>query len=116
MSIHVTSTVWRHFVGTGGELLLALALADYADDAGESIFPSIQTLAAKTRQSESTVKRQLREFRASGWLLSVAGASGGRHNTREHRINPDWLKGVSLAPFQHPIGKKVTVEKVLTGC
>lgn len=100
MSIGVMDKVFRRYPNGGGEMLLALALADHADDGGNNIFPSVQKLAAKTRQSERTVQYQLRRMEESGWLLRVGHGNGGRSQTTEYRISPLWLKGAEIAPIQ----------------
>ena len=100
MSIGVMDKVFKRYPNGGGEMLLALALADHADDDGNNIFPSVQKLAAKTRQSERTVQYQLRRMEDSGWLLRVGHGKGGRSQTTEYRISPLWLKGAEIAPIQ----------------
>jgi len=106
VSARVTGLVFSRYPGGGGELLLALALADHAHDDGTHIFPSIARLAQKTRQSERSVQYQLRRMEQAGWLLLVNSGRGGRRRgfdeggvTREYRINPAWLKGAEFAPF-----------------
>jgi hypothetical protein len=98
MSIKVAIHVWERYPGGGSEMLLALALADYAHDDGNNIFPSVETLAKKTRQSERTVQKQLGIMRESGWLEVVARPKGGRYPT-VYRINPVWLSGADSAPL-----------------
>lgn len=100
MSIGIMDKVFRRYPNGGGEMLLALALADHADDGGNNIFPSVQKLAAKTRQSERTVQYQLRRMEESGWLLRVGHGNGGRSQTTEYRISPLWLKGAEIAPIK----------------
>jgi len=99
MSIKVMDKVWDRYPEGGGELNLALKLADYADDDGTHIFPSIETMAAKTRQSERAVQYQIKRMLKRGWLILVANQGGGRGRAREYRINPDWIKGADLAPI-----------------
>ncbi|WP_174935404.1 helix-turn-helix domain-containing protein [Burkholderia lata] len=100
------SLVWERYPEGGGELILALALADYAHDNGAHIFPAVDTLARKTRQSRRNVQYQLRRMEEKGWLQLVAYAAGGRSRgreegrPREYRINPEWVKGAEIAPFQ----------------
>lgn len=43
----------------------------------------------------------LAKMLASGWLIKVRDG-GGRGRTAEYRINPDWLKGADIAPFNPP--------------
>lgn len=94
------SLVFGHYPRGGGEMLLALALADHAHDDGTSIRPSISKLAEKTRQSERAVQYQLRAMEVSGWLQLVNNGNGGRNQTREYRINPDWINGANPAPIK----------------
>lgn len=100
MSIRLMSEVFARYPNGGGEMLLALALADHADDGGNNIFPSIKALAEKTRQSERTVQYQLRRMEESGWLMRVGYGNGGRSQTTEYRISPLWVKGADIAPLQ----------------
>lgn len=100
------SQVWSRLDCSGAELLLALALADFADDLGRNLFPSVATLAHKTRQSTRTVQRQLAEFRDVEWLLveDEDALSGGRGRSVRYRINPTWLNGDSLSWFSNRKG------------
>ena len=41
-------------------MLLLMALADFADDAGGNMLPSVDKMAEKTRASRRTVQRNLR--------------------------------------------------------
>ncbi|WP_258391401.1 helix-turn-helix domain-containing protein [Stenotrophomonas maltophilia] len=119
--------VFDRYPNGGGEMLLALALADHAHDDGTHIFPSIARLAEKTRQSERSVQYQLRRMEQSGWLVLVNAGIGGRRSgfgeggrTRQYRINPKWMKGAEIAPFakgakQALKGCKTTQERVQNG-
>ncbi len=119
--------VFDRYPNGGGEMLLALALADHAHDDGTHIFPSIARLAEKTRQSERSVQYQLRRMEQSGWLVLVNAGIGGRRSgfgeggrTRQYRINPEWMKGAEIAPFakgakQASEGCKTTQERVQNG-
>jgi len=98
MSVFVMSLVWKRFPSGGGDMLLALALADHASDDGTKVYPSIKHLAAKTRQSERTVQYQLRRMEEMGWIILVNAGNGGRNYTREYRISPDWINGAEIAP------------------
>ncbi len=119
--------VFDRYPNGGGEMLLALALADHAHDDGTHIFPSIARLAEKTRQSKRSVQYQLRRMEQSGWLVLVNAGIGGRRSgfgeggrTRQYRINPEWMKGAEIAPFakgakQASEGCKTTQERVQNG-
>ncbi|TDR30663.1 helix-turn-helix domain-containing protein [Hydromonas duriensis] len=100
MSVKVMSAVFERYPNGGGEMLLALALADHAHDDGTHVFPKVETLAEKTRQSVRSVQYQLRLMEASGWLILVNSGKGGRNYTREYRICSDWIKGAEIAPLK----------------
>jgi len=99
VSIKIQTMVWDRYPGEDHELLLALKLADFCDDNGEHIFPSIETMAEKVRRSPRAVQYQLQGMVKSGWLVKVANAGGGRGRACEYRINPDWINGATLAPI-----------------
>lgn len=85
MSIRVMSFVWQAFPAGGSLLLLELALADYASDDGERIYPSVATLASKVHLSERSIQYLLRKLEKMGWL-EVASRGGGRSRTCRYRI------------------------------
>lgn len=62
MSVKATSWAFEHSRASGNCLLVLLALADRANEDGEDCHPSISTLMRKTRLSESTVRRCIREL------------------------------------------------------
>lgn len=100
MSIKVMTAVFERYPSGGGEMLLALALADHASDDGTRVFPSVKALSEKTRQSERSVQYQLRRMEEAGWLILVGAGNGGRSMHREYRISLDWIKGADIAPIQ----------------
>ncbi|CAN5297583.1 hypothetical protein BH10PSE16_BH10PSE16_01080 [soil metagenome] len=100
MSVKVMTAVFERYPNGGGEMLLALALADHASDDGTRVFPGIKSLCDKTRQSERTVQYQLRRMEEMGWLILVGVGNGGRSMHREYRISLDWIKGAEIAPFK----------------
>lgn len=71
------SLVWKAFPGTGTELLTMLACADWCNDSGGSLFPSIATVAQRTRVSESQARRNMHALIEGGWLEVVGNAKGG---------------------------------------
>lgn len=68
MSIKIMSHVWEHSKQKGTELLLLLALADMADEAGDS-FPSADYLAKKTRVNVRSVQRAVKKLVDDGELI-----------------------------------------------
>ena len=77
-------------------MLLALALADFSDDDGGKVFPSIPALAKKTRQSERSVQYQLRRMEQIGFIsvaeISVGGRIRGRkYKSTEYKIHLEFF-------------------------
>jgi hypothetical protein len=56
MSIRVMTAVWDHADVSGGDLLVLLAMADWADDDGRRCFPTQGTLAAKSRMTDRNLR------------------------------------------------------------
>lgn len=77
MSISIMSRLFKAQLGSCNRKLLAVRLADFADDDGRGIWPTVARLAAETELSERTVQRILREFEDEG-LLVVVAEGGGR--------------------------------------
>jgi hypothetical protein len=65
MSIKVMTYVWEHSQHKGSELLTLLAIADFSHDDGTNAYPSIASLATKTRMTERNVQMVLRKLQAS---------------------------------------------------
>ena len=78
MSIKVMTWVWDHSPAVGTELLMLLAIADHASDDGRDAWPSIKTLARRTRLGERTVQRVLKRLADEGHLVIHVG--GGRRS------------------------------------
>src|ERR1035437_1626451 len=80
--------VWRKAQYAGGELLVLLALADWADDNG-LCWPKIPAIARKSRLSERQVYRIIAEFNAAGIL--TMRSDRGRNHGNSYLINPEKL-------------------------
>jgi hypothetical protein len=77
------NSVWKESRQAGGKLLLLLAIADFANDAGMA-YPGIATLAEKTRQHRRTVQRQLSDLEEEGEIAIEPGT--GRANTNTYWV------------------------------
>lgn len=93
MSINVMRAVWERSLAGGSELLALLALADWADDDGRC-FPSVASIAKKTRLSKSQVQRVVHGLIDAG-VVQVEGneAGGAPGATRRYRILVEQLTG-----------------------
>jgi hypothetical protein len=81
------------------ELVVALAIASFADEKGEGINPHLDQLAARARVSETTTRRLLRRLIQRGWLICDTRRVGGRGVATRYRINPEWIKAATPGPF-----------------
>lgn len=105
MSVKIMARVWAQSTRKDGELLVLLALADFANDAGEC-WPSIPILAEKARLTERQVRRVLDKLEEIGEIRRIR-SSGGRNKRTRYSIalleNPD---KITLKELQ---GKNYTV-------
>lgn len=92
MSVAVMAAVWSGFPHGGSELLCMLALADFADENGGNIFPSMTTLAQKLRVDKRNAQRIVRKLEADGFIEKIEASNGGaRIATNRMRIRLDRL-------------------------
>ncbi len=110
MSIHVMNLVWENSPYEGNTLLTMLALADRSDDEG-SCFPSVETLAKKTRQTERNVQRCLKKMADEGYLDRQFRI----YNSTIYRLNLSKLKGDKLSPPPTPKGDRLGSTRVTNG-
>lgn len=88
MSIRVIDLVWRTFPGAGSELLAMLALADWCNDEGDRLYPSINAVAKRIRKSHSQARRVVHKLIADEWLSVVGNEFGGAPGTtRQYQLN-----------------------------
>ncbi len=93
MAIKVMSQVWASFPRGGSELLALLALADWSDDDGRC-YPSMSSIAAKTRLSRSQAQRIVHALISGGFVQVVGNKFGGAPGaTRKYRIVLSALTG-----------------------
>lgn len=107
--------VFDRYPDGGNELVLALAIADHAHDDGTHIYPAIDQLASKSRQSRRTVQRLIGKMVAMGWLELVSAATGRRGLTNEYRISPAWIGGAPLPPTGAILAPHDAAEVIHTG-
>lgn len=79
-----------------GRRLVLLVLADYAHDDGTRAFPSVDTMADKSRMSRSQVQRVLRQLLDSGAITKTGTTSTG---TNIYAVS---MEGSHIAAPPHP--------------
>ena len=97
MSVAVMARVWRCSKAKQGNLLVLLAIADFADDEGEA-WPSIPTLAKKSRLKERQTQYAIRSLVRSG-ELKISKKKGPRGCHLYHITVPE-NTGAENAPVQ----------------
>jgi hypothetical protein len=98
MSIRVISKVLPKRWGSPSRKIVAIKLADVANDDGSSIYPSIHTVASEAELSERQVQRIIEDFRKSE-LLIVVRPGGGRNRPTEYRFD---LAAIDRLPDAKP--------------
>lgn len=84
--------VWSAFPGSGSELLAMLVMANWSDDQGGNLFPSIAKVAERIRCSESQARRVLHRLIDGGWLGVIGNSNGGAPGaTRRYVLNVEKL-------------------------
>jgi uncharacterized phage protein (TIGR02220 family) len=105
MSVKVMARVWVHSQRKDGELLVMLALADFANDAGEC-WPSIPTLAKKARLTDRQTRRVLNGLETAGEIRR-SRSNGGRNRRNHYFItlseNPDNITLTKLQGKNNPV-------------
>ena len=74
MSVKCMARVWAESTVGGSELLVLLAIADHAHDDGGGAWPSLNTLARKTKLSRRSVIRVVNQLVDKGELQRDSGA------------------------------------------
>ena len=78
------SLVWENYKAGGSRKLTMLALADWCDDNGGSLFPSMAGIARKINSSRSQTRRIVHSFIKAGYLKVVANERGGNPGKSRH--------------------------------
>ena len=97
MSIDCSVVVWkRHFNGASRKMV-AVKLADHADDKGRGIWPSVETIATDCDLSCRTVRRILDDFVTEGILVVVAEGGKGPGSSTRYDMDLAVVKALPLA-------------------
>lgn len=126
MSIRVMSEVWKHSRAAGVDLLVMLALADFSNDQGES-FPSLRTLAEKSRLTPRGVCKILDRLQAAGEVRRDRSRGGKNRRTRysikpsnseQHSVNSiqrtantEWESNETVNSGSHALNRQGTTNK-----
>ncbi len=86
------SLVWDDNRLGGSRKLVMLAMADWCNDAGGSLFPSNNQVAKKCCISERQVIRILNELTAAGYLHVISHDDGGRSISKDYLVDIEKLR------------------------
>ncbi len=104
MSILKMAEVWKLAKVEGGELLVLLALADFADDDG-LCWPSVATIAEKSRLTERGTRGIIRRLEQKGFLSSEISRGGKGSSNRYYVMpNPEPPSGLTDSNPEPPSG------------
>jgi len=88
MSVKHMALVWEHADADGSEMLVLLALADFADADGWC-WPAMGTLAKRARIKERAARMAVRRLEGKGLILCQLSRGGkGRGNRYRITVNP----------------------------
>ena len=96
MSILVQSFVWQRSFASSAMKVIAVKLADHADDMGRGIWPSLESLVQETDCSKATVQRALKKFVEMGLLILVKEGGRGPNSTNRYDMDLDVLMRIPL--------------------
>lgn len=98
------SLIFTRFPDGGSKFICMLSMADWSDDDGGNLYPSVTALAAKMRVSRSQAQRVLHGLlpvdeaaeEAGHWWVKVVGnkQGGAPGTTRRYQINVDRLRSL----------------------
>ncbi len=94
------SQLFKAHLGSTGRKMLAVRLADFADDDGKGIWPTVGRLAQETELSVRTVQRILAEFVDEGLLFVVR--KGGSKPGEATRYDFNMAAIARLKPSKSP--------------
>lgn len=111
MSIEAMRAISKSALAPSGRKFVALALADYADEAWEC-FPQVKAIAAYTAQSERTVREHLDALEQAGIIVRkrVRRADGTLSGYR-FAIQQDRIPANSASGEKAPVANSASGEK-----
>lgn len=97
MSVECSTVVWKRDFGGASRKMVAVRLADHADDEGRGIWPAVEKVAAQCNLSCRTVQRVLADFVTEGILKIVSEGGKGPGSTRRYDFNMGAIRALPLA-------------------
>jgi hypothetical protein len=113
MSVRAMARVWAESRHSGSELLMLLAIADFADDQGNA-YPAVATLAEKCRMKPRNANYVLAALQASGELKVTL--NGGPRGSNRYKVMLDALGVQEIAGVQSAAGVQRSAPTPATQC
>lgn len=101
MSVRVIDRVWSCGRYSGGTLIVLLAMADWANDDGGRVFPTVNQLAEKSRMTTRQVRTCIRQLEDDQVIALVNRATGRPGQANEYRIVLSELQQVEAPETAH---------------
>jgi len=112
---NVTDWVWKHSRAVNGSLIVLLAIAHEADNAGMTTMATLE-LARKARLSDRSVQIAVKDLVALGELeVCLEGGGRGRHRTYRVLANPEDSSGFSPGKGEDSSGFSPERVQILRG-
>jgi hypothetical protein len=92
LSVRLMADVWDNGPGDPTDCAVLLVLANFANERGQSCYPSMETIARMTRRSVRTVERSIASMETDGWIRVVTRGNGAG-NVTAYVLNVTALKG-----------------------
>ena len=113
MSFSAIRIVWEAQLKPTAIKLLVLALADWCDDSGGRLFPSMAAVGLKIGVSRSQAQRLMRTLIEAELLTVVGNAHGGKPGTTPHyQLN---LDRIAVLPKTGSAGATGSTDAIPTG-
>jgi hypothetical protein len=119
MSIAILNKVFDEYPFSGSERTTLLLLANYADEHGCSVRPSVSTIAHRLRVTARSAQKSLRKLEAQGVISVVANQFGGKPGmVRHYKINTEMIANplIDISATGVVLGTRRVSFRVQDGC
>lgn len=89
MSLAVSNAVWAADFGTPTKKIVMLAMANWSDDSGGRLYPSVRAVSIKATVSTSQTRRIIHDLIDDGVLSIVVSPKHRRGRARHYQIMID---------------------------
>ncbi len=112
MSVHISSLVWKLVFKDPTRKLVALALADMANDEGDC-WPSLRSLVARCGLTEKSIKRHIQAMKLL-WMATPRHAANGRQTSNCYTFTGEGVAHDRVEGAMGSRGEGVTHDPLIT--